>query len=422
MWIVQLCLIILAAGLCGAGARRIGQSRVVGEIAAGLLLGPSILGAVGGTYYGAVFAPEVTSVLSRFGELGLVLLMFQLGLHLDLKQVRAQGRLRMPVLVALLGIAIPFAIGCGIAQLSLPSLGMGVPALAYVLFCGVTLSISAVPVMARIVVDLGLTGTPAALVALTAATLTDVLGWLMVAMIAALAAGVQGWHEAWHDIARNVGLLCLFAAVSLLLARPLWRNLFRRAGGPDAVVRLLPAVFCYVLLSSWITAAIGFHSAFGALVAGLVLRDQAAFTRAWSQRVDGFVELVLMPVFFAYAGIQANLGALPAASFWPWFGLFLAGAVAGKLGGSYLGARLGGAPRREAGMIGVLMNTRGLMELIVLTIGLQLHVLPPVVYTMLVLMALVTTAMTVPLLRLLMRGTAAPAQAAARAVAGQARH
>ncbi len=414
MWIVQLCLIILAAGLCGAGARRIGQSRVVGEIAAGLLLGPSILGAIAGPYYGVVFAPEVTPVLSRFGELGLVLLMFQLGLHLDLKQVRAQGRMRMPVLVALLGILLPFAIGCGIAQLSLPSLGMGVPALAYVLFCGVTLSISAVPVMARIVVDLGLTGTSTALVALTAATLTDVLGWLMVAMIAALTAGMQ----AWHDIARNVGLLCVFAAVSLLLVRPLWRTLFRRAAGPDAVVRLLPAVFCYVLLSSWITAGIGFHSAFGALVAGLVLRDQAAFTRAWSQRVDGFVELVLMPVFFAYAGIQANLGALPAASFWPWFGLFLAGAVVGKLGGSYLGARLGGAPRREAGMIGVLMNTRGLMELIVLTIGLQLHVLPPVVYSMLVLMALVTTAMTAPLLRVLMRGTAAPQQGAARAITG----
>lgn len=414
MWIVQLCLIILAAGLCGAGARRIGQSRVVGEIAAGLLLGPSILGAIGGPYYGAVFAPEVTPVLSRFGELGLVLLMFQLGLHLDLKQVRAQVRMRMPVLVALLGILLPFAIGCGIAQLSLPSLGMGVPALAYVLFCGVTLSISAVPVMARIVVDLGLTGTSTALVALTAATLTDVLGWLMVAMIAALTAGMQ----AWHDIARNVGLLCGFAAVSLLLVRPLWRTLFRRAAGPDAVVRLLPAVFCYVLLSSWITAGIGFHSAFGALVAGLVLRDQAAFTRAWSQRVDGFVELVLMPVFFAYAGIQANLGALPAASFWPWFGLFLAGAVVGKLGGSYLGARLGGAPRREAGMIGVLMNTRGLMELIVLTIGLQLHVLPPVVYSMLVLMALVTTAMTVPLLRVLMRDTAAPEQGAARVITG----
>lgn len=399
MWIIQLCIIILAAGLCGAFAKRIGQSRVVGEIAAGLLLGPSILGAVGGDYYGAVFSSSVVPIMSKLGELGLVLLMFQLGLHLDLKVLREQGNMRVPVAVALMGIVVPFAIGCGIAVLSLPVLALEVPQLAYVLFCGVTLSISAVPVMARIVVDLGMTGTGTAAIALTAATLTDALGWLMLAMIAALTAGVL----AWHDILRNVVLLCVFAAVSLLLIRPMWTSLFRRARGPAGVARLLPPVFCYVLISSWITAEIGFHSAFGALVAALALRDQPAFAREWSQRVDGFVELILMPVFFAYAGIQANLGSIPSASFWPWFSLFLFGAVAGKLGGSYLGARMAGVRHHQACMIGTLMNTRGLMELIVLTIGLQLGVLPPAVYTMLVLMALVTTAMTVPALRWLTR-------------------
>ncbi|GAB2846421.1 cation:proton antiporter [Pseudoduganella ginsengisoli] len=406
MWIIQLCIIILTAGLCGALAKRIGQSRVVGEIAAGLLLGPSILGTVGGEYYSAVFSSSAVPIMSKLGELGLVLLMFQLGLHLDLKVLRERGSMRIPVAVALAGIVVPFAIGCGIAVLSLPVLAIDVPELAYVVFCGVTLSISAVPVMARIVVDLGMTGTGTAAIALTAATLTDALGWLMLAMIAALTAGVL----AWQDILRNVLLLCVFAAVSLLVIRPLWRSLFRRMQGAGGVARLLPLVFCYVLMSSWITAEIGFHSAFGALVAALALRDQSAFVREWSQRVDGFVELILMPVFFAYAGIQANLGSIPSASFWPWFSLFLAGAVAGKLGGSYLGARMAGVQHHEACMVGALMNTRGLMELIVLTIGLQLHVLPPAVYTMLVLMALVTTSMTVPLLRWLARS---PARAAA---------
>ncbi|MEA9983309.1 cation:proton antiporter [Herbaspirillum sp. RTI4] len=253
MWIIQLCIIILTAGLCGAFAKRIGQSRVVGEIAAGLLLGPSILGAVGGDYYGAVFSSSVAPIMSKLGELGLVLLMFQLGLHLDLKVLREQDNMRVPVAVALMGIAVPFTIGCGIAWLSLPVLAIDVPALAYVLFCGVTLSISAVPVMARIVVDLGMTGTGTAAIALTAATLTDALGWLMLAMIAALTAGVL----AWHDILCNVVLLCVFAAVSLLVLQPIWTSLFRRARGPAGIARLLPPVFCYVLISSWITAEIG---------------------------------------------------------------------------------------------------------------------------------------------------------------------
>jgi Kef-type K+ transport system membrane component KefB len=399
MWIIQLCIIILAAGLCGALAKHIGQSRVVGEIAAGLLLGPSLLGAIGGETYSAVFSTSVAPIMGKLGELGLVLLMFQLGLHLDLKALREQGRMRIPVAVALMGMALPFVLGCGIGVLSLPVLGAGVPQLPYVLFCGVTLSISAVPVMARIVVDLGMAGTSVAAIALTAATLTDALGWLMLAVVAALSAGVLEWQ----DIVRNVALLLLFAAVSMLVVRPLWAGLFRRAHTPAEVGRLLPAVFCYVMISSWITTEIGFHSAFGALVAALALRDLPAFSREWTQRVDGFVEMILMPVFFVYAGLQANLGSIHSDSFWPWCGLFLLGATVGKFGGSYLGARIAGVQHHEACMIGSLMNTRGLMELIVLTIGLQLQVLPPAAYTMLVIMALVTTAMTVPTLRFLSR-------------------
>lgn len=400
MWIIQLCIIILAAGLCGALAKRLGQSRVVGEIAAGLLLGPPLLGALGSDTYHAVFSPGAAPIMAKLGELGLVLLMFQLGLHLDLKALREQRRMRVPVLVALMGIACPFVLGCGIALLSLPALALDIAPLPYVLFCGVTLSISAVPVMARIVVDLGMTGTTTAAIALTAATLTDALGWLMLAVVAALSAGVLDWL----DIGRNVVLLAAFAALSLLVIRPLWARLFRDAATPAQVGRLLPAVFCYVMLSAWATSEIGFHSAFGALVAALALRDIPAFAREWGQRVDGFVELILMPVFFAYAGLKADLGSIPSDSFWPWCGLFLLGAIVGKFGGSYWGARMAGVARHEATMIGSLMNTRGLMELIVLTIGLQLKVLPPAVYTMLVIMALVTTALTVPTLRFLARG------------------
>jgi Kef-type K+ transport system membrane component KefB len=400
MWPVQLCIIILATVLCGALAERLGQSRVVGEIAAGLILGPAVLGAVNTDFYNIVFSHAAMPAMSQFGELGLVFLMFQLGLHLDLKSLQGRVPMRIPVVVALSGIVFPFAIGCAIAVVSRAALAPEVPALGYVLFCGLALSISAMPVMARIVMDLQMEGRFTATVALTAASLTDLLGWLLLAVITALSTG----SFTWQHIARNVTLLLIFSAVSMLIARPLWTRIIARQPAASVTSRVLPAVICYVLLSSWITAEIGFHSAFGALMAGLVLRDLPGLKIEWRAKAEGFVALILMPVFFALAGIQAATGSVSLPNFWLWFGLFLIGGIAGKFGGSYLGARLSGVEHRDASVIGALMNTRGLMELIVLTIGLKLGILPPPVYTMLFIMALATTAMTVPMLRLFGHG------------------
>ncbi|SDX60720.1 Kef-type K+ transport system, membrane component KefB [Collimonas sp. OK242] len=396
MWPIQLCIIILATMLCGALAKRIGQSRVVGEIAAGLILGPAVLGAINTDLYNMLFSNAVMPVISQFGELGLVLLMFQLGLHLDLKSLQGRVPMRMPVTVALSGIVFPFAIGCALAAVSRSALAPEVPALGYVLFCGVALSISAMPVMVRIVLDLQMEGTFTATVALTAASLTDLLGWLLLAVITAISTG----GFTWEHIARNVALLLIFVAVSMLIVRPLWTWVIAGRAASRVTSRVLPAVICYVLISSWITAEIGFHSAFGALMAGLVLRDLPGLKIEWRDKVEGFVALILMPVFFALAGIQAASGNVSLPNFWLWFSLFLIGGIAGKFGGSYLGARMAGVGHRDASVIGALMNTRGLMELIVLTIGLKLGILPPSVYTMLFVMALATTAMTVPVLRL----------------------
>ncbi|WP_442782009.1 cation:proton antiporter [Collimonas fungivorans] len=400
IFLVQLSVIILAAFICGTAAEKLGQSRVVGEIAAGLLLGPSVLGAIDIHAYDFLFgsASMPASALSQLGELGLVLLMFQLGLHLDLKSLQGRRQANAPLLVALLGMLIPFALGCAIGVVSRPWIAPHAEAVGYVLFCGLALSISAVPVMARIVMDLRMADSYPATVALASATLTDILGWLLLAVIAAFAAGTYSFSRTLHDLA----LLAAFVAFSLLLAKPLWRSVLSRgktteASAPSAGI--LACVACYVLLSSWVTAAIGFHSAFGALMAALVLRGHADLAQAWRRQVTGFVELILMPVFFAYAGIHVSLGSVQSPDFWQWFLLFLAAAILGKFGGSYLGARWSGIPHRDARIIGALMNTRGLMELIVLTIGLQLGILPVSVYSMLVLMALVTTAMTVPLLR-----------------------
>jgi Kef-type K+ transport system membrane component KefB len=414
IWPVQLCIILLATALCGALAQRVGQSRVVGEIAAGLVLGPSVLGAFGADFYQSVFSRASMPVISQFGEFGLIFLMFQLGLHLDLKSLRGRAQMRVPVAVALMGIALPFAIGCAIAAYSWPMIAPDVPELGYVLFCGVALSISAMPVMARIVMDLRMEGTFTAAAAMTAASLTDLMGWLLLAVISAVCIG----DSTWQNIARNVCFLLAFIAVSLLVVRPLWARLIARSASQRVTTRLLPAVICYVLVSGWITATIGFHSAFGALVAALALRGLPGLESEWRERVEGFVTLILMPVFFALAGIQATLGSVSLPNFWGWFALFLVGAVAGKFGGSYLGARLSGVGRRDASVIGALMNTRGLMELIVLTIGLKLGLLPPAVYTMLFLMALATTAMTVPILRGFGYGAARGVADAAKANAG----
>ncbi|HWX04011.1 cation:proton antiporter [Collimonas sp.] len=396
IWPVQLCIIILATLLCGALAKRLGQSRVVGEIAAGLLLGPAVLGAVNTDFYNLLFSHAAMPMMSQLGELGLVFLMFQLGLHLDLKSLQGRVPIRMPVAVALAGIVVPFTIGCAIALASRTAIAPQVPALGYVLFCGVALSISAMPVMTRIVMDLRMEGTYTATVALAAASLTDLLGWLLLAAITAISTG----GFTWEHIARNVALLLVFVAASMLIARPLWSRIIARGPSASVTPRMLPAVICYVLMSSWITAEIGFHSAFGALMAGLVLRDLPGLKIEWRAKLEGFVALLLMPVFFALAGIQAATGSISLPNFWLWLGLFLAGAVAGKFGGSYLGARIAGARHRDASVIAALMNTRGLMELIVLTIGLKAGILPPAAYTMLFIMALATTAMTVPLLRL----------------------
>ncbi|AMP04479.1 cation:proton antiporter [Collimonas pratensis] len=402
IWPVQLCVIILATLLCGALAKRLGQSRVVGEIAAGLLLGPAVLGALNADFYQLLFSNAAMPMMSQLGELGLVFLMFQLGLHLDLKSLQGRVPMRIPVAVALTGIVVPFAIGCAIAVASRAAIAPQAPILGYVLFCGVALSISAMPVMARIVMDLRMEGTFTATAALAAASLTDLLGWLLLAAITAISTG----DSAWPHIARNVALLLVFVAVSMLIARPLWGKIIARGPTASVTPRLLPVVVCYVLMSSWITAEIGFHSAFGALLAGLALRDLPGLKIEWRAKVEGFVALLLMPVFFALAGIQAATGSISLPNFWLWLGLFFAGAVAGKFGGSYLGARLSGVGQRDASVIAALMNTRGLMELIVLTIGLKAGLLPPAAYTMLFIMALATTAMTVPILRLFGYGRA----------------
>ncbi|PWY40468.1 cation:proton antiporter [Pseudomonas sp. RW409] len=398
IWLLQLVLVIALCNVCGRIAERLGQCAVVGEIAAGLLLGPSLFGVIAPGFYDLLFGPSVLSAMAQVSEVGLILLMFQVGLHMELGETLRGKRWRMPVAIAAGGLVAPAAIGMILAIVSKDTLASDAPALPYVLFCGVALAVSAVPVMARIIDDLALSAMVGARHAMSAAMLTDALGWMLLATIASLSSG-PGWAFA-RMLLSLLAYLLLCALLVRFVVRP---ALARLASTAHAARDRLAVLFCFVIVSALATSLIGFHSAFGALAAALFVRRVPGVAKEWRDNVEGFVKLVLMPVFFAYAGLHASIGTIDDAGSWMWFGVFLAGGFIGKFGGSYLGARTTGLAPHDAMLVSSLMNTRGLMELIVLSIGLQMQILPPKVYTILVVFALVTTALTAPLVRFTLR-------------------
>jgi Kef-type K+ transport system membrane component KefB len=399
MYLLQLVVVILACHACGYVAERIGQCRVVGEITAGILLGPSILGSLVPAFHDSLFPAGTASSMSQLGEVGLVLLMFEIGMHISIARRAAGAGFGAPVLVAVLGLAAPFVLGCGVAWWSKPVLAPSMATLPFVLFCGVALGVSAVPVMVRIVMDLGLNQHPLARTALTAAMMTDVAGWILLAAVASLA---QVQNGASHVVWSLIGV-ALYSTGCVLVTRHVVRPILIKAAATNDLRAVFTIVICYVMASACLTTSLGFHSAFGALLPGMLLRDVPAVRDQWDNWFGGFVRTILLPVFFAYAGIHTSIASIAGYGAWLGFCAFLGAGFIGKFGGSYLAARICGLSSGDAALIGSLMNARGLMELIVLSIGLQIGILPHAVYSVLVVFALVTTAMTTPLVRYQMR-------------------
>ncbi|RKP45986.1 cation:proton antiporter [Trinickia fusca] len=389
-WMLQLCIVIVATSVCGAFAHRLGQGKVIGELLAGLLLGPSMLGAIGGAGYQALFSPASTSIVSHLGELGLVFLMFQTGAHIVGDMPRTRSASFAPFLIAALGMICPFAIGCAIAALADTAFAPRVPRLASILFCGIALSVSALPVMARIIEEAGIAHRASAKLSLLAATVTDAVGWIMLASVGAIA--TSGFSPS--SMLHNLLLLAVFFAVSITVVRFAVHRLLdavRRSGSSSA---LLICALCYLLLSSWVATTLGFHSAFGALIAAVNMSARRDLRQLWSRRFAGLAELVLTPLFFVSVGIQASISALHSPTLWGWLLLFLVGGVAGKFGGCYAAARLCRIEPEEARMVAALMNSRGTVELLVLSIGLQLHLIPASLYTVLLIATLAMTALS----------------------------
>ena len=394
--------------------RRIGQPAVVGEVVAGLILGPSVLGALAPALFAATFRPAIghlsvdasdlllSRVLTAFSQLGLVLLLFLIGIEFDFGHLRRHGRIALGISLA--GILLPFGLGVGLGLLIHPSLAPEVPVLGFVLFLGTALAITAIPVLGRIMMELGITQTRMATITISAAAIGDAVGWVLLATVAAMTKSAFEPMRTAGMVAATIG----FALFMAFVARPLLAAFARRAlaaGDGEVGIDHLSALLVLLLVCSIVTNLIGIFAIFGAFLLGATLSGEHAFREAINRRLRDFVTCFFLPVFFAYTGLRTNIGALDTWQLWLVAGAVSAVAVGGKAGGCALASWAGGMSPRESACVGVLMNTRGLMELIVINVGKDLGVIPDSVFSMLVLMAVATTFMTTPLLVRLSRGT-----------------
>ena len=409
--LVQLVVIILAARAGAAVARWLRQPSVVGEIVAGLLLGPSALGAFAPDLFAAVFrggagGGELEAALTGFSQIGLILLLFLVGVEFDFSHIRRQGRLAAAVSLA--GIVAPFALGLGLAAFMAPRLDAlgatgAIDTRAFALFLGTAMSITAIPILGRILIEMGMQHTPLGATVIASAACDDAVGWTLLAAVSAIAVGR-------FEIAGVVGMIAAtlgFAAVMLVVVRPLLLPRLERAVGADGRLPLgmLSFVLAVLLASAWVTSQIGIFAIFGGFLLGAALSGSPRVREAFASQFNDFTTVFFLPIFFTYTGLRTNIGSLGSPEAWGWCAAVLAVAVAGKWGGCGLAARLGGMPAGEAACVGVLMNTRALMELIVINVGMDLGVIPPAVYCMLVLMAIATTLMATPLATRLLRGS-----------------
>ncbi len=400
--LLQLIVMIVAARVLNTLFRRMGQPGAVGEIVAGLLLGPSLLGHVLPGLSASLFTVGAAPAIKILSQIGLILLMFQIGCGFEFGRLGAARLKRLTLATAVVSLAVPFALGLGIGVLSAPRFAPGIDSTAYALFCGVALSITAVPILGRILIERGLAQTDLGVVAISAAAINDVVGWLMLAAVSAYAAATL----TGGGLALRLAMLVLFMLVLRFVLRPLVDRLVARIPLTDGQLSpdLLATMLCLAFALALCTWALGIFAIFGGFAAGLLFHHHRAVVAAWDAQVGRLVLVLFLPIFFTYTGLHTNLLGMTGSD-WGWMLLVLAAAVLGKIVPVFLAARALGEPPRPAMTLAALMNTRALMELIVLDAGRSLGVIPPAMFTMLVVMAVATTLMTGPLLTWLLPRT-----------------
>ncbi|HEU5396800.1 MAG TPA: cation:proton antiporter [Verrucomicrobiae bacterium] len=392
-WII----IIAAAYFCGRLGRRWGQPLAVGEIAAGLLLGPSALGLVWPANWPALFPPETQQSLQLLGKLGLVFLLFQVGMEFDYSHLRSRSG--TVTAVSLLGILGPVACGLAIGPWLHERFAAETPRFGFQLFLCIALSISALPIMGRILLEMRLERTAIGALAISAAAVDDVIGWILLGLATVLCTTKFVW---WLFLLQAAGIGAFYFLLQRGIGpqlRRLWRA--RTAASGDGT---MPASFLALLLVGLFTCCLVTHELgifviFGAFLFGTCLHQEASLVKAWRDRFSDVVLVAFVPIFFTNTGLNTRIGSLETPTAWLACAMVLLAAIVGKLGGCYLAGRYTGQTARDAGCIAALMNTRALMGLIAINVGLELKLLNQAMFAMLVIMALATTALCGPLLR-----------------------
>lgn len=396
--LLQIIVIIAVARFAGFLFRKIGQPAVIGEIVAGIILGPSVLGLFFPGINHFLFPAASLGTLNFLSQVGLILFMFIIGMEIDLKAIGKQAY--DAVIISHASIIIPYALGVTLAYFIYRDYApAGTSFLSFALFMGIAMSITAFPVLARILQEKGLTRSRLGAMALTCAAADDLTAWCILAAVIALVKSGSS-----ISVLYTIGFAVVYVLIMLKVVRPFLERL--STVYDNKIKRRTPIIallFVILIISSYITSIIGVHALFGAFMAGVIMPGSFSFRKIVVDKIEDVSIILLLPLFFVITGLRTEIGLINEGHLWITFGWILLVAVAGKFGGSALAARMVGQSWKDSLSIGVLMNTRGLMQLIVLNIGYDLGILTPEIFAMMVLMALVTTFMTGPALDLINR-------------------
>lgn len=392
--LAQIIIVLIVARLMGFLFKKIGQPSVIGEILAGIILGPSLIGSLLPETFNFIFPEHSLNNLNTISNIGLILFMFIVGMELDMKVLRE--KINESVAISQAGIIFPFILGMGLAFFLYKGFApQNVPFLSFALFVGVSMSITAFPILARIAQERSLSKTKLGTVILACAAINDIMAWCILAVIIAIVkAGTV--TSALFTIAVAV----VYVVIMLKVVKPFLKKISELYSTPENMNKSIVAgYFLVLLLSSFATELIGIHALFGAFMAGAIMPDNKDFRHLFVEKVEDIATVVFMPLFFVYTGLRTQIGLLNSVYLWEIAGLITLVAIVGKLAGSALASKyVGRQSWRNSLIVGTLMNTRGLMELVAINIGYELNVISSEIFAMLVIMALITTFMTSPML------------------------